>query len=101
MDTPTLVVARYVVPDAPAKIGMIDAVDTIASQSYGPDPLYHVADDIVVVARVVSIIDSGAAFIGAAARGNVVNIVADDSHVRAHVEDAVRAIPSHVKSRDV
>src|SRR5579864_84423 len=97
LNSPALVPVRQVVNDVTTQVRLIDALHFITLDSGIADIVDYVPDHVVVTAAVVGVINPRPSVAGAGRR-NVMNVIADGAHERAHVQDAQSTITADIES---
>ena len=100
MDAASATESRYVVPDVPTQIRLVDAVNSLGATGVAIDVLDSVSDHVVVARMKVGIVDSGTA-IGLAVNLKIMDVVADDAHEGTVILNSDVAAPGDVEALDV
>jgi len=100
MDSPSRVAVGDVVEDVATEIRMIDTLNRGAVRSWVTDVMNHVADNIVVAGVEGGIVDAGAT-VAVARRGNVMDVVANDTYERGIIFNAHLDTAGDVKADDI
>src|SRR5262249_40309590 len=100
MNAPSRIAVVNVGEDVAEEIGMVDSLCGGGGGGGVADVMDHIADSVVIGGVEGGIFNAGAA-VAIAKRGNVVDVVADDTHERSVILDASLDVAGDVKAHDV
>src|SRR5690349_8396128 len=105
MNSPAFTAIHQVVPNVPAQVGVIDAMQKLIRVADVSNVMYYVPNHVIVVSSAVLVVDdSGTIDASRVVKSEIVHMVTNNAHVGGVVNDAVTGIsstPGDVKALNV